>query len=801
MTFLRGRPHGGIDRKRLICIAGQLALWLVISLAFLHLPETPPMDPELDASWNLCLRYFFQHGMQFGTDVVFTYGPLGFVTSLLYWGSGFWLQIVANAAESGMFAWILLETVRPLKWPPKIIAILAVVLVISGRGGVIELLMVALLGLLLLRYEAVGKLKIAACCVILGFLSLTKFTNLMQAAAIVTIAAGYYCLDRKWRRGALVAGGFALALLAWWIGCGQSASGLGRWLRNSLEISSAYTDAMFMDEKFQETLTGLSTLALLASYGVFEAAAAKRRVKGFATVLIFWAATFLGWKHSFVRAEETHIFGFYLWALTPVVLNPVFFPDAERWRAVRIGFLVAIALCAIGGIHRLNPKAISGCVSENTEKFRKNLSTLTNLPGFKRELDSRYAELERKNAASRIVQAVGEQTVDVFGFEQYAAILNGLNYTPRPVFQSYVAYTPKLAGLNAAFMAGNKAPEWILQRYETIDHRYPSTDDGPALRALLDRYTFQFQDSGYVVWRRAENKDKVLTMLPPAVREGDATIDQEIPVGDIATNSGLWLEVSYSYTLAGSLRELLYKPPTVRLVVTTANQPDLPRKFRFPRFLAQEGTLLSPYLPTEYDFLRYAVGLGGPKVQSFKVRCSRENKRYLHRTFHYRLTILPDPYNLSANRALANLIRQYPMFEAVPSRVEAASPPSSVGVDGRNALEVRAPSQIELSIPPGGRRLLGWFGLKTDAPSADGGKNDKRPAAEFQIIVREGAARRVLFDRVLKPREVPGDQGLQPFDVALPAVPPGSTLVLNAISKTSTESGGDSTCWTGVRIQ
>lgn len=793
---------GSVRRKckHLIGLAAQLALWLALTLAFLHLPEAPPMDPELDGSWELCVPYMFHHGMQFGTDVVFTYGPLGFLISRVYCGAGLWLQFTAMVAAAGMFAWILMVSIRPLKWPARIIAALAVLLLISQRSQELYLLMITFLGLqLLLRDEPRDKVRTALACIILGFLSLTKFTNFMLAAAAVIIAAGYYFLGKKWSRGVLIATGFAVAIIGWWLLCGQSISSAGPCILNSLELSKGYEATMFIDEKAREKFMGVALVLLLAAYGAFEAAATRQRVKGFAVVLIFWAATYLTWKHSFIRAADAHIFGLYFWALAVALLYPVFFPYRERWRYARVGFLVAIGLFAIGGFYRLDPNALTRCIPEINGRFRRNFDAFTNLPGFKRDLDSRYAAVASNNAAPRIVQAVGRGSVDVFGFQQRVAIFNGLNYTPRPVFQSYFVYTPKLARLNAAFMTGEKAPEWILQRYEYFDHRYPSTDDGLALRVLLDRYTFQFQDSGYTVWRRTQGKG--FTTLPPPVREGDSTFDQDIPVGDIAANASLWLEVVYSYTVAGSLRELLYKPPMVNLMVTTADQPDSPMKFRFPGLIAREGMLLSPYLPDEYDFLRYAAGMGGPKVQSFKLKYSRENARYLKRTFHYRLTALPDPYNLPINRTMADRIRRYPMFDVIPSRVEASAPPHSVGLGGREMLEVRAPSRIEFPIPPGVHRVLGGFGLKTDAPTADAVNTDKRPSADFQVLLREGTAERILFDRQLNPHEVPGDQGLQPLEVALPASAPGSTLVLNAISKSSKENGGDLTCWTGIRIQ
>jgi len=795
---LQGSVRG--NRKHLIALAGLAALWLVLTVALLHLPEAPPMDPEVDGSWELCIPYILLHGMQFGPDIVFTYGPLGFVISRVCCGAGFWLQCAAMAAAAGMFAWILIESIRPLKWPARIIAALVVVLLISQRSQELYLLMITFLGLqLLVRDEPGDNVRTALACIILGFLSLTKFTNFMLAAAVVTIAAGYCLLDKKWSRGVLIGAGFAVAISSWWLVCGQSPSSAGPCILNSLDLSNGYQSAMFVDEKAREKWMGVALVLLLAAYGAFEAAAARQRFKGFAIVLIFWAATYLTWKHSFVRAADAHIFGLYFWALAVALLYPIFFPYRERWRYARAGFLAVIGLYAIVGLHRLDPGAFTSWMPEINGRLRRNCDALINLPRFKRNLDSRFAAVASNNGAPRIVAAVGRGTADVLGFQQRVAIFNGLNYTPRPVFQSYCVYTPKLAGLNAAFMAGDKAPEWILQRYEFFDHRYPSADDGLALRVLLDRYTFQFQDSGYCVWRRTQGK--VSTTLPPPVREADSTFNQEIPVGDIAANAGLWLEVDYSYTAAGALRELLYKPPMVELLVTTADQPDSPMKFRYPSVIGREGMLLSPYLPGEYDFLRYAAGMGGAKVQSFKLKYSRENARYLKRTFHYRLTALADPLNLPINRTMTDRIRRYPMFDAIPSRIEASAPAHSVGLDGREALEARAPSRIEFPIPAGVHRLVGGFGLKTDAPTAEAGDSGKRPSAEFQVLLREGAAERVLFDRQLKPHDAPGDEGLQPLDVALPTAAPGSTLVLNAVAKSSKEEGGDLTCWTGIRIQ
>ena len=61
-------------------------------------------------------------------------------------------------------------------------------------------------------------------------------------------------------------------------------------------------------------------------------------------------------------------------------------------------------------------------------------------------------------ALPQIKRTIGQSTVDVFGYGQSLAIANDLNYTPRPIFQGYSAYTPALVKANADFYRSAGAP-------------------------------------------------------------------------------------------------------------------------------------------------------------------------------------------------------------------------------------------------------------------------------------------------------------------------------------------------------
>ncbi len=53
---------------------------------------------DSDSSWSAVLNYAHQKGWQFGTDIVYTYGPLGYLTSHHYSPAAPALQFITKAA-------------------------------------------------------------------------------------------------------------------------------------------------------------------------------------------------------------------------------------------------------------------------------------------------------------------------------------------------------------------------------------------------------------------------------------------------------------------------------------------------------------------------------------------------------------------------------------------------------------------------------------------------------------------------------------------------------------------------------
>ena len=70
---------------------------VLLMLSFVTFPAAPP-DNSVDSSLSGVLSYAHQQGLQFGPDLVFTYGPLGFLIFFYFspWAAG--LRMAADVA-------------------------------------------------------------------------------------------------------------------------------------------------------------------------------------------------------------------------------------------------------------------------------------------------------------------------------------------------------------------------------------------------------------------------------------------------------------------------------------------------------------------------------------------------------------------------------------------------------------------------------------------------------------------------------------------------------------------------------
>ena len=198
----------------------------------------------------------------------------------------------------------------------------------------------------------------------------------------------------------------------------------------------------------------------------------------FATLFIV-GETYLSWNRGFIRADN-HVLSFF--CLHPAVLITIWLiakpKNTIRWTGYALTLL--IFLTSLFGFIQQKPGELLSSVTGTLVRIKNSWQIVTGLSGFSDQFGAALAGARRMHALPKVQAEVRDASIDVLGNEQAMALLNNLNYTPRPVFQGYTAYTPNLINLNTAFYSSPKAPAYVLYKNQTIDDRFPTLDDAGA---------------------------------------------------------------------------------------------------------------------------------------------------------------------------------------------------------------------------------------------------------------------------------------------------------------------------------
>lgn len=465
---------------------------LVAVLYWPYLPAVTDLT-GLDPSWGVAIHMAALGGLDWGSDVAFTYGPLGFlavpfpffgVTSLLalagcllvhtataamalYHASRLfplWVAVVAAALVARMFLFLpLFESLFVLAW--------------VGAIGVVgrprsDWHWVAIGGGLLAAVALLGKLNIGLYVGAIGVL----------ASCLVT---------RPWWRGpalfTIAALGGSLAL---WVASGQELRDLRAFALSSLDLLTGYSEAMGAD-----TLPGIRLgyalfavcVGLLVAGGVL---AARRRPLGERLVLAGIGAlfAFFVWRTSFTRAD-THVLAAF--AIAGLAVLPVSLGHGDRRLAAATLGVVVLSFVAVS---RLSPLGYLA-VGESVRSFAGQVAAV--VPGAqaaateatRRDLRAAY-RLEEP-----ILAALEGRTVHVDPWEAGIAFAYpSVRWSPLPLFQSYAAFTPTLDGMNAIRLRAPDAPERILRQHpdvgplDAIDRRNRWYESPAATLEIVCRY-------------------------------------------------------------------------------------------------------------------------------------------------------------------------------------------------------------------------------------------------------------------------------------------------------------------------
>ncbi len=769
---------------------GLTLLWALLAILIFAFPNYPTL--ELDPSWRMAYGWFFQRGLQFGRDVVFTYGPLGFLMGRTYSGLQFSSLVLWQAFESVVFAGIIVANGRRLRGVPRFVYFLFFVLFGVIYEDALHMIIIALLGWELVR--RVGRpprASTAWIALLLALLGMIKFTDLVLGGFIIVVLLGYAAWLRRPRLALAPALWYGGGFLALWVACRQNPLHLPQFLVNFLEISRGYDAAMALPTPADAFWIALAVLAALAAYLGLYLRRHPDRPRALAYAAICAAFIFIDWKQGFVRSDG-HMIGFFICALVPITGFPALMDDGPGSRALQRLLLVPAGLLCVAGIHAALPDTVRHAADGVENRIWTNLASVGGWHTFRRSYDVRLREQKQQFDLPRVRKAVGQSTVDVLGYEQAIALFNGLNYQPRPVFQSYKTYTPRLSRLNYDFYLSPRAPAFALLKLETIDDRAPTLDDALLLNLFVHDYDYVLSEKGWQLWRRRADRPDPATLQPRRLRTLSVRLGAPCPLDDLA-DQHLWATIDVTPSLLGRAREFLYKPPFVQLTIELSDGKH--RDYRLPMPEGRTGFILNPFVSDLDSYMRFAGGTPLTWVRSLTVSVADDDRRYFDDAVRIGFFALT-PSTAGAAYFQKAAEAQFWMFKVAPSTFTAFAAPSEIEIAGTKAIVMHAPSEMDFVLPPGAREVSGAFGFPEGAYT-NGGHSD---GAEFRVVWTDGADRVVVFSRYLNPRDVPADRGLQRFHASLKNLA-GGQLRLEVDPGPHNDNGWDWSAWTDIEIK
>jgi hypothetical protein len=553
-------------------LASRQARFVLLGMAVcLSLPSCFVGTPEigLDPSWQLSLQLATIKGKVFGREFVFTYGPLGYLL----------IHAAVSKAVLLLYDFFILasllsiyRTLLPLHPRPSdafMLIGLAVVTKICWLAGPASTLFTILCYWLWRVYDRGDTLAVAGGIIAAFVLFFGKVNyGLIMVVLIPAYAVGLLALHKKRQvHGILLLLGFPVLV---WLGTVACHVDLPKYLRSGVELIAGYDEAMFaypasMPFAFELACLFLLSMGLAVLFGRHRLAWREQTMLlpliGLAILLLF--------KNAFTRSDGGH--------------NPLFWAGLPLLLAVwHIGWRGAVAVRILLLASLFYPLAL---LAEQTTDFSlaklieclpvRYCDQLITAP-WQEDVSHLQAGLRlhypESTIPAEIKTAIGQSSVDVMPWESSIAVLNELNYQPRPIPQSYSAYTPWLDNLNARFLASTNAPAYILYacaQNAAIDARPAAWDESLTKMALLENYAF---DSEFKlpmrVWpyQNIESASVFLLkhitcsrrLIPIATNEVSLELGESLPIP--TTTNLVFLTLEVNRTILGKLTSAALSP-------------------------------------------------------------------------------------------------------------------------------------------------------------------------------------------------------------------------------------------------
>ncbi|MDR3713281.1 MAG: hypothetical protein P4L51_10730 [Puia sp.] len=545
------RPSG-IEKKKVVSVGVFVtAIVVIFPRVFINGLSGTSL---VDNGWSWALQFFFTHlrHYQWGKDLVYTYGPLSFLSTRSvpagYYAALFLFDFYIVSIFSVIFV-LLYRTTQSYKG-----ILLFGVALLFGMWEVNFLMQVFNLLALSIMLEkkkyywlsffillnVVLSLYIKLNSLLFSFISLSLLFLLLAARkkyiTLVLVIAIFFALN-----------GFLLNLLN---------VSLKDYLITSFQSVKYYSYSQYNFNPAYKPILGYGIAITLLSLGlslyltVFKLGFRKDFIKilliGNIALLMF-----LLFKQGFTRLDRGHYNEFL--CFFPLVLY-VLYLNCSSHRKMIEPFI---------GLSILANFFFSSFVF--LKHYDENIPLFSGQP----PLFTYCSQLLGPHPAKSGYDGAGKGSYDYYSNQCiYQRDNPNPNWHNRPAFQSIVAVSPYLDSINSAYYQGANAPDTIFYDNLSTDDRNPLWDDPQCKWAIFSHYQYRYTDRLHQL---------VLTRRPAPLRVKDVLLlDTTIAPGQVVQIPGhekgiITMSSHVNYTSLGNIRTFLFQSPHISLSLRHPN--------------------------------------------------------------------------------------------------------------------------------------------------------------------------------------------------------------------------------------
>ncbi len=602
-----------------LCVA-----WTVVVAALTAPAALGGVGSWLDSSWQVGLSLSHRLGLPMGARLFFAYGPYGYLTVNTPFFTTQWLEAVVAAlaihvALVALVCWLLVRRgTGPVLWMAVSVVVLIGLPAFAGPDTEGDL--VAVLLAFFAVEAAQQRWSVAAaglCGVTLALLLLMKATAIPLAGGVLILTLVSLALARRLRAVTVLLAAFVFSGAVLWFGAGLRIGDVSRYLHAALEVGSGYSGAMYFLGLTPGIVLGGAVIAACGALGV--GLLVRRRHLDGLWMLLVAVALFPVFKDSFVRdgpVRDAIYFG--VVAIVAALSLVTLAPEARGWLSRRQALPVALLVVCLllgSGWRATDLSGVTGAV-DRMSSYGTALRAVVQ-SSERHALEAQPLQSAHDHYAgtiSALTPFPAGSTVDVIPWDVGLIYEDSrLHWNPRPVLQSYQAYTSWLDQQDAAFLLGPGAPDFLIYSYQSIDDRYAAFDEPATFRAVLDNYrVVKVIGSAAVVLQRT---GRVSATTESVDRTSCAAFGSAIT---IPQHPGMrtFAHVDLSRSIAGRLLDLLAKAPEARITLTTAAGSS---DHRLVQAVAADGLYVSELLTTTPDMAAAVAGTQGTPVTSLTI--------------------------------------------------------------------------------------------------------------------------------------------------------------------------------------